>query len=110
MPSVPGYRQILMLDGRAGTVKPARPIVLCYTPTRKVISMSSNGIADGLTAAMLETKWKSNFQWQKRNPFNNRIRRALSWLTRAERERERYDLDAAFISLLDCFQRGLCRR
>ena len=59
--------------------------------------MSSDSIAEGLTAASLETKWKSNFQWQKRNPFNNRIRRALSWLTRAERERERYDLDAAFI-------------
>ena len=59
--------------------------------------MSSDSIVEGLTAASLEAKWKSNFQWQTRNPFNNRIRRALSWLARAEREQERYDPDAAFI-------------
>lgn len=59
--------------------------------------MSSDRIAEELTAATLEAKWKTNFLWQKRNPFNNRIRRALSWLARAEREWERYDPDAVFI-------------
>ena len=57
--------------------------------------MSSDEIANGLTASTLEEKWKSNFEWQERNPFNNRMRRATSWLTRAEQERD--DPDAAFI-------------
>ena len=64
-------------------------------PTRKVMGMSTDRIAEGLTASTLEAKWKSNFQWQERNPFNNRMRRAASWLTRAEQERD--DPDAAFI-------------
>ncbi|MCY3692361.1 MAG: HEPN domain-containing protein [Chloroflexota bacterium] len=59
--------------------------------------MISDSVAEGLSAAALEAKWKSKFRWQERNPFNNRIRRALSWLARAEGERERDDLDAAFI-------------
>ena len=59
------------------------------------MGMSTDRIAEGLTASTLEAKWKSNFQWQERNPFNNRMRRATSWLTRAEQERD--DPDAAFI-------------
>ena len=57
--------------------------------------MSSDSIAGGLTAAALDAKWKSRFQWQERNPFNNRMRRAISWLTRAEQEPD--DPDAAFV-------------
>lgn len=58
--------------------------------------MSSDEIVNELTAAALEAKWKCNpdsEQWQ--NPFNLRIRRATSWLARAEQERD--DPDAAFI-------------
>ena len=57
--------------------------------------MSSDSIAEGLTAATLEAKWKSNFQWEDLNPFNHRMRRAISWLTRAEQEQD--DSDALFI-------------
>ena len=58
--------------------------------------MSSNEIVNGLTAATLETKWKSNPDSERRqNPFNLRMRRALSWLARAEQERD--DPDAAFV-------------
>ena len=59
------------------------------------MGMSTDRIAEGLTASTLEAKWKSKFRWQERNPFNNRMRRATSWLTRAEQERD--DPDAAFI-------------
>ena len=41
--------------------------------------MNTDKIDNGLTAATLEEKWKTDFQWQERNPFNNRMRRALSW-------------------------------
>ncbi len=58
--------------------------------------MSSDSNAEGLTAASLEAKWKSNPDSEQReNPFNLRMRRALSWLDRAEREGN--DPDAAFI-------------
>lgn len=57
--------------------------------------MNPHRIDEGLTAAALETKWKSNFQWEERNPFNNRMRRSTSWLARAEKELG--DPDAAFI-------------
>ncbi len=57
--------------------------------------MSLNSIIEGLTASTLEAKWKSNFRWWEHNPFNNRMRRATSWLTRAEQEAD--DPDAAFI-------------
>ena len=58
--------------------------------------MSSDKIAAGLTAATLEAKWKSNpDSEQRQNPFNLRMRRALSWLARAEQEQD--DPDAAFI-------------
>ena len=57
--------------------------------------MNSDSIDGGLSADALEAKWKSNFQWEERNSFNNRMRRATSWLTRAEQEQD--DPDAAFI-------------
>ena len=58
--------------------------------------MSSDQIANGLTAAALVDKWKRNpVSEQRRNAFNLRIRRATSWLARAEQERD--DPDAAFI-------------
>ena len=58
--------------------------------------MNSDEIANGLTAAMLVKKWQSNPGWKEReNPFNLRMRRATSWLDRAEQERD--DPDAAFI-------------
>ena len=58
--------------------------------------MSSDEIVNGLTAATLEAKWKSNpDSEQRQNPFNLRMRRATSWLARAEQERD--DPDAAFI-------------
>ena len=58
--------------------------------------MNSDEIVNGLTAATLVKKWQSNPDWKERqNPFNLRIRRATSWLARAERERD--DPDAAFI-------------
>ena len=62
----------------------------------EVIYMSSNEIVSGLTAESLVAKWKRNpdsEQWQ--NPFNLRMRRATSWLARAEQEQD--DPDAAFI-------------
>ncbi len=58
--------------------------------------MSPDSIAEGLTAATLEAKWKSNpDSEQRQNPFNLRMRRSTSWLARAEQERD--DPDAAFI-------------
>ncbi len=58
--------------------------------------MSSDSIAEGLSAATLESKWKINpDSEQRQNPFNLRMRRATSWLARAEQERD--DPDAAFI-------------
>ena len=58
--------------------------------------MSIDGIGDGLTASTLEAKWKNTPTSEElRNPFNLRMRRAISWLTRAEQERD--DPDAAFI-------------
>ena len=58
--------------------------------------MSSDEIVNGLTAATLEAKWRSNpDSEQRQNPFNLRMRRATSWLARAEQERD--DPDAAFI-------------
>ena len=65
--------------------------------------MPSHTVPDGLSAADLEAKWKSpewekasGFRWDARGvPLNLRLRRALSWLDRAERETE--DADAAFI-------------
>ena len=59
--------------------------------------MDVDKIASSLTVATLGAKWKTDFHWQERNPFNNRMRRALSWLGRAEQEQERDDPDAAFI-------------
>ena len=46
------------------------------------MGMSTDRIAEGLTASTLEAKWKSNFQWQEGNPFNNRMRRATSTVAR----------------------------
>ena len=58
--------------------------------------MISDEIVNGLTAAALETKWRGNpDSEQRQNPFNLRMRRATSWLARAEQERD--DPDAAFI-------------
>lgn len=58
--------------------------------------MSTDGIAEGPTAATLEAKWKSNPAAEEReNPFNLRMRRATSWLARAEKEED--DPDAVFI-------------
>ncbi len=58
--------------------------------------MSGDKIANGLSAATLEARWKTNpDSEQRQNPFNLRMRRALSWLARAEQERD--DPDAAFI-------------
>ena len=58
--------------------------------------MNADKIANGLTAATLEAKWKINLDPEERhNPLNLRMRRALSWLARAEQERD--DPDAAFI-------------
>ena len=58
--------------------------------------MSTDGIVGGLTAATLEAKWRINpDSEQRQNPFNLRMRRATSWLARAEQERD--DPDAAFI-------------
>ena len=65
--------------------------------------MPSHMVPNGLTATDLEAKWKSpewektsGFKWDARGvPLNLRLRRALSWLARAEREIE--DADAAFI-------------
>lgn len=56
--------------------------------------MSSNSIDEGLTAAALKGKWESSFD-EGRTDFNTRMRRATSWLERAEQERS--DSDAAFI-------------
>ncbi len=68
---------------------------MCYSFAEEGIGMNSDKFANGLTASTLEGKWKSNFQWEERNPFNNRMRRSLSWLARAEQEA--CDPDAAFI-------------
>lgn len=58
--------------------------------------MSSDELVNELTAATLEKKWKSNrYAEQRENPFNLRMRRATSWLARAEQEQD--DPDAAFI-------------
>ena len=58
--------------------------------------MSGDKIANGLSAATLEARWKTNpDSEQRQNPFNLRMRRALSWLARAEQERD--DPGAAFI-------------
>ena len=58
--------------------------------------MSSDGTANGLTAASLVDKWNRNpVSEQRQNPFNLRMRRATSWLARAEQEHD--DPDAAFI-------------
>ena len=60
--------------------------------------MSSDSIAEGLTAAALKTKWESSFD-EGQNDFNLRMRRATSWLARAEQElkADKPDYDAAFI-------------
>ena len=58
--------------------------------------MTSQMVPDGLTATGLEAKWKRSDAWrQYGHPFHLRMRRALSWLARAEREES--DPDAAFI-------------
>lgn len=57
--------------------------------------MSSDEIVNGLTATALDAKWRSARQRDEQGHVNLRIRRALSWLERAERERN--DPDAAFI-------------
>ena len=60
--------------------------------------MNGDQIANCLTAATLGCKWKSSSDSEQRdNPLNLRMRRALSWLARAEQEQERDDPDAAFI-------------
>ena len=47
-------------------------------------------------AAELEKKWKKNHDWKKREvPLNLRLRRAISWLQRAEQEHD--TPDSAFI-------------
>lgn len=72
--------------------------ILCaILSLREVISMSTDGIVGGLTAATLEAKWRSARQTDEREDFDLRMRRALSWLKRAEQELQRDDLDAAFI-------------
>ncbi|MDE2786061.1 MAG: HEPN domain-containing protein [Chloroflexota bacterium] len=62
--------------------------------------MSTDSNAGGLTASVLEAKWKRNPDSEKRrDPFNLRMRRATSWLARAEHEFnvDEPDYDAAFI-------------
>ena len=86
------FRIACIIDGS----NPAGPNDRRYILARKVISMSPDETANRLTAATLEAKWKSNpDSEQRQNPFNLRMRRALSWLDRAEQERD--DPDAAFI-------------
>ena len=57
--------------------------------------MISDGIANGLTASSLKAKWESSFDTDGQNDFNTRMRRATSWLERAEQEKG--DVDAEFI-------------
>ena len=57
--------------------------------------MVSKTVPEALTAAALQAKWRDALQREERDHFNLRIRRALSWLERAEREEG--DPDAAFI-------------
>ena len=56
--------------------------------------MNSDNIDRGLTAAALKTKWESSSS-EERTDFNTRMRRAISWLERAEGEPG--DRDAEFI-------------
>ena len=42
--------------------------------------------------------------------INLRVHRALSWLQKAEKERENNDLDGEFIALWISFKRRLCER
>ena len=57
--------------------------------------MSSDNIAEGLTAAALKAKWESSFDTEVQADLNTRMRRATSWLERAEQEPG--DMDAEFI-------------
>ena len=93
-----------MLDPHAGAVNPrgsaAGSRAQCYTLTSEGISMSTDSNTGGLTTSVLEAKWKSNPDSEKRrDPFNLRMRRATSWLARAEQELnvDEPDYDAAFI-------------
>lgn len=56
--------------------------------------MSLDSIAEGLTAAALKAKWERSFD-EERTDFNTRMRRATSWLKRAEQEEG--DMDAEFV-------------
>lgn len=51
----------------------------------------------GLSTAALKDKWTRRPYSEEGNDFDLRMRRALSWLERAEQELQRDDLDAAFI-------------
>lgn len=57
--------------------------------------MSTYKMQERLTAAALEAKWRSSFDTEEPNDFNTRMRRATSWLKRAEQEEG--DSDAEFI-------------
>lgn len=56
--------------------------------------MSSDSVDEGLTAASLEAKWERSID-EAQADFNTRMRRATSWLERAEQEEG--DVDAEFI-------------
>ena len=89
-------RRVNRLSIRVSVGKPAGPNPSCHILALKVIDMSSDEIPAGLTASTLEAKWKNNLDAETReNTLNLRMRRALSWLERAEQERD--DPDAAFI-------------
>ena len=59
------------------------------------MSMSTDRIDEGLTASVLEAKWKNSSDTEGQSDFNTRMRRATSWLERAEQEEG--DVDAEFI-------------
>ena len=72
------------------------------------MGMSADRIAEGLTASALEAKWKNSSDTDDtdgQSDFNTRMRRATSWLERAEQEEG--DVDAEFIFYWIAFNAGL---
>ena len=57
--------------------------------------MTSDRIAEELTAAGLEARWRGSIDTEEQTDFNDRMRRATSWLERAAQEES--DMDAEFI-------------
>ena len=57
--------------------------------------MGTDSIAEGLTVAYLKAKWESSLDVGGEDDFNDRMRRATSWLERAAQEES--DMDAEFI-------------